>query len=145
VPRFEESRTAHAPREVCWSVLTDVERTPEWLTIASSVEPVGTLDTGQLLEARGGALGVQVGLQLTVAHLDRPNRYGWRLDDPVPVAITFDLDDHQVRATRLTATVEADLGRRVSMRVRVAVRVLRGELSRSLDQLVDLSESAPLP
>jgi carbon monoxide dehydrogenase subunit G len=145
VPRFEESRTAHAPREVCWSVLTDVERTPEWLTIASSVEPVGPLDTGQLLEARGGALGVQVDLRLTVAHLDRPTRYGWRLDDPVPVAITFDLDDHQVRATRLTATVEADLGRRVSMRVRLAVRVLRGELSRSLDQLVDLSESAPLP
>jgi carbon monoxide dehydrogenase subunit G len=145
VPRFEESRTAHAPREVCWEVLTDVERTPAWLTIAHSVTPAGELGAGQILEARGGALGVKVDLRLTVAHLDAPSRYGWRLDDPVPVAITFDLDDHEVQATRLTASVDADLGRRLSMRVRVAVRVLRGELSRSLDQLVDLSESAPLP
>lgn len=145
MPRFEEARTVHAPREVCWDVLTDVERTPEWLTIASQVTAAGPLQTGQTLQARGGALGVDVDLRLTVAHLDRPDRYAWQLEDPVPVVIAFALDDHDRHATRVTASVDADLGRRLSMRVRVAVRVLRGELSRSLDQLVDLSESAPLP
>jgi uncharacterized protein YndB with AHSA1/START domain len=146
VPRFDETRTIHAPREVCWDVLTDVERTPEWLTIASQVETEGELARGRTLAARGGALGVQVDLRLEVAELERPTRYGWRLTDPVPVDITFGLEDaDHPAATRLRATVEADLGRRPRMRVRVAVRVLRGELSTSLDKLVDLSESAPLP
>lgn len=144
MPRFEESRTAHAPREVCWGVLTDVERTPEWLTIATRVEPAGALTTGQTLHAAGGALGVSVDLRLTVAHLDPQTRYGWRLTEPVPVDITFDLADLGGTATRVRASVEADLGRRVPVRVRVAVRVLRGELARSLDRLVALSESAPL-
>lgn len=144
MPRFEEIRTAHAPRGVCWDVLTDVPRTPEWLTIASRVEPTGALAPGRTLHAAGGALGVSVDLQLTVAHLDPPARYGWRLTEPVPVDITFDLDDLDGTATRVRATVEADLGRRVPVRVRVAVRVLRGELARSLDQLVTLSENAPL-
>lgn len=147
MPRFEESRTAHAPREVCWDLLTDVGRTPEWLTIADRVEPAGQLRRGQTLHAAGGALGVSVDLRLTVAHLEPPARYGWQLTDPVPIDITFDLDDHHdhERATLLRATVEADLGRRLSVRVRVAVRVLRGELARSLDQLVDLTEAQPLP
>lgn len=144
MPRFEELRTAHAPRELCWELLTDVERTPEWLTIASQVEAAGTLHRGQLLHASGSALGVSVDLQLTVAHLEPPTRYGWQLTDPVPVDITFDLADHDEGATRVRAAVEADLGRRLSVRVRVAVRVLRGELARSLDQLVELSEAAPL-
>lgn len=145
VPRFEESRRANAPRAVCWQVLTDVARTPEWLTIASDVEAAGELRAGQTLHARGGALGVRVDLRLTVAHLEPPTRYGWRLTDPVPVDITFDLEDLDEQATSLRVTVEADLGRRPSVRVRVAVRVLRGELARSLDQLVALSEAAPLP
>lgn len=145
MPRFEDTRTIHAPREVCWDVLTDVERTPEWLTIASRVEAEGELAEGTTLAARGGALGVQVDLRLEVTTLDRPARYAWRLTDPVPVDITFDLEDADHQATRLRATVAAELGRRPGVRVRVAVRVLRGELSRSLDELVDLSESAPLP
>ncbi|WP_052665058.1 SRPBCC family protein [Nitriliruptor alkaliphilus] len=144
MPRFEEVRTAHAPRELCWELLTDVERTPEWLTIASRVEAAGELQRGQLVHASGSALGVSVDLRLTIAHLDPPTRYGWQLTDPVPVDITFDLADHEERATRLRATVEADLGHRPAVRVRVAVRVLRGELARSLDQLVELSEAAPL-
>lgn len=145
MPRFEESRRAHAPRAVCWQVLTDVARTPEWLTIASDVDTAGELRAGQILHARGGALGVSVDLRLTVAHLEPPTRYGWRLSDPVPVDITFDLEDLGEQVTAVRATVEADLGRRPSVRVRVAVRVLRGELARSLDQLVALSEAEPLP
>jgi carbon monoxide dehydrogenase subunit G len=145
VPRFEEIRTAHVPRDACWDLLTDVERTPEWLTIASRVRAAGPLEPGQTLEAHGGALGVKVELALAVVHLDPPARYGWRVTDPVSVDITFDLEEHdQVReATRLRATVDADLGRRLSVRVRLAVRVLRGEMARSLDQLVALSENAP--
>jgi uncharacterized protein YndB with AHSA1/START domain len=145
VPRFEESRTAHAPRELCWQVLTDVARTPEWLTIATDVDAAGELHKGQTLHATGGALGARVDLPLTVAHLERPSRYGWRLTDPVPVDITFDLDELGDQLTSVRATVEADLARRPSMRARVAVRVLRGELARSLDQLVDRCEAAPLP
>lgn len=145
MPRFEESRRAHAPRAVCWQVLTDVTRTPEWLTIASDVDTAGELRPGQILHARGGALGVSVDLRLTVAHLEPPTRYGWRLSDPVPVDITFDLEDLDEQVTAVRATVEADLGRRPSVRVRVAVRVLRGELARSLDQLIALSEAEPLP
>jgi hypothetical protein len=129
--------------ETCWELLTDVPRTPDWLTIASEVAPAGELRTGQTLHATGSALGVHVDLELRVAHLDPPTRYGWQLTDPVPVDITFDLEE-QDATTRLRATVEADLGRRLSVRVRVAVRVLRGELARSLDRLVDLSEAAPL-
>lgn len=144
MPRFEESRTAHAPRTICWELLTDVGRTPEWLTIASRVEPAGELAVGQTLHAAGGALGVSVDLELTVTHLDPPERYGWRVTEPVPVDITFHLEEHAGTATRVRATVAADLGRRVPVRVRVAVRVLRGELARSLDRLVALSEAAPL-
>lgn len=145
MPRFEESRRAHTPREVCWQVLTDIARTPEWLTIASDVDAAGELRAGQTLHARGGALGVGVDLRLTVSHLEPPNRYGWRVTDPVPVDITFDLDAPDDQVTSVRATVEADLGRRPPVRVRVAVRVLRGELARSLDQLVALSEAEPLP
>lgn len=144
MPRFDESRTVNAPREVCWQLLTDVPRTPDWLTIASDVAADGELRRGQTLRARGGALGVQVDLRLEVAHLDPPDRYGWRLTDPVPIDIGFDLTAAGQDVTRLRATVAADLGRRVPVRVRVAVRVLRGELSRSLDRFVELSEAAPL-
>lgn len=145
MPRFEETRTAHTPREVCWHLLTDIDRTHQWLTIASHVDADGDLRPGQGLRATGGALGVDVDLRLTVTQLDPPAHYGWRLTEPVPVDITFELDEHEEQLTRIRATVEADLGRRPSVKVRVAVRVLRGELARSLDQLVDLCEAAPLP
>lgn len=145
MPRFEGSRTAHAPRTVVWDVLTDVPRTPEWLTIADRVDASGSLRPGSRLHATGGALGVRVDLQLTVTDLEPPSRYGWTLTEPVPVDIRFDLGDGPDGSTHVRTTVEADLGRRLSVRLRVAVRVLRGEVERSLDQLVALSESAPLP
>jgi hypothetical protein len=80
VPRSEESRTAHAPREVCWGILTDVERTPEWSTIASSVRTGGALDEGQTLGARGGALGVQVDLRLLPTLVRSGNGHGFVTD-----------------------------------------------------------------
>ncbi|MEX1164008.1 MAG: SRPBCC family protein [Nitriliruptor sp.] len=143
MPRFEETRTIGASGELCWQLLTDPDHIPTWLTIATSVRAAGELGEGTPLHARGGALGVNLDLQLEVAAWEPTCRYAWRLHEPVAVDVIYALDPVEVGLTRLRARVEADLGRRVPVRARLAVRVLRGELSRSLDRLAELAEATP--
>lgn len=144
MPRFEETRHADAPPATCWQLVTDPRRVPEWLTIADSVHALEVAGVGQRLLARGGALGVQVELDIEVTRWDPPHRYAWHLRDPVPIDVTYAFEPHAPGGCRFTTVVEADLGRRVSMRSRLAVRVLRAEVARSLDRLTGLAAtSAP--
>lgn len=143
MPRFEERRTVAASDQVCWHLLTDPEQIPSWLTVASSVRSDDDPGTGQRLRVRGGALGVSVDLDVEVVAWDPPGRYGWRLTDPIDVTLTHDLERTAPHRCTLTTTVDADVGRRPSMRTRVAIRVLRGELATSLDRFVALAEDEP--
>jgi uncharacterized protein YndB with AHSA1/START domain len=142
VPRFEESRIAAASDDVVWSLLTEPEQVPRWLTVATHVRAHGELERGQRLQARGKAMGVSADLHLEIVTWEPPRRYAWRIADPVTVEVAFDLDTADPSRCAIRTTVVADLGGRRSVRARLAVRVLRGEVSRSLDELVTLAESA---
>ncbi len=141
MPRFEESRTIGADADVCWRLLTDPDQVPTWLTVATSVRVVGELGEGARLHATGGALGVTVDLELEISTFEPLQRYAWRLRDPLAVDVTYALEPVEEGLTRLRAEVTADLGKRVPVRARLAIRVLRGELSRSLDRLAELAEA----
>lgn len=141
MPRFEESRTVAAPDGILWSLLTDPDHVPRWLTIATEVHAVGASGTGQRLRARGRAAGVSAELDLEVVTWEPQRRYAWRMAEPVTVEVAFQLDPISADRCTLATVVDADLGRRRSVRARMAVRVLRGEVSRSLDELVSLAEA----
>jgi uncharacterized protein YndB with AHSA1/START domain len=141
VPRFEESRIAAAPDDVVWSLLTDPDHVPRWLTVATEVRPTGASGPGQRLRARGRAMGVSAELDLEVVTWEPHRRYAWRIADPLTVEVAFELDPTAPARCSLLTVVDADLGRRRSVRARMAVRVLRGEVSRSLDELVTLAEA----
>jgi uncharacterized protein YndB with AHSA1/START domain len=141
VPRFEESRIAAASDDVVWSLLTDPDQVPRWLTVATHVRAHGELERGQWLQARGQAMGVSADLHLEVVTWEPQQRYAWRIADPVVVDVAFALDAAAPSRCAILTTVDADLGGRRSVLASVAVRFLRGEVSRSLDELVTLAES----
>jgi carbon monoxide dehydrogenase subunit G len=142
VPRFEETREVGAPAAICWQLLTDPVHIPTWLTVASHVHSDDDPGVGRQLRARGGALGVEVELDLEVTAWDLGSRYAWRADRPIAVVVDHELAEDGT-VCRVRTAVEADLGARRSVRARLAVRVLRGEVSRSLDRFVELAESTP--
>lgn len=142
MPRFDETRTLAATDDVVWHLLTEPDHVPRWLTVATEVRADGPMRDGQQLVARGRALGVSVELDLVVARFEPTRRYAWRVDTPVAVEVAFALDTPSSGRCVLTTEVVADLGDRPSVRARLAVRVLRGELTRSLDGLVTLAEAA---
>ncbi|MEX1178466.1 MAG: SRPBCC family protein [Nitriliruptor sp.] len=141
MPRFEEHRTVTASPGTCWQLLTDPDRIPTWLTVASSVRAEGEVGAGQRLVARGGALGVSVKVELEVVAWEPEERFAWRLRDPVRVEATHRLEVVEDGLTRVHVGVEADLGRRVPVRARFAIRVVRGEVARSLDRFAELAEA----
>jgi uncharacterized protein YndB with AHSA1/START domain len=142
VPRFDETRAVAAADDVVWQLLTEPDHVPRWLTVATEVRADGPLRDGQQLVARGRALGVGVELDLVVVRFEPTRRYAWRVEEPVTVEVAFALDAPSTGRCVLTTEVAADIGDRPSVRARLAVRVLRGELSRSLDGLVTLAETA---
>jgi uncharacterized protein YndB with AHSA1/START domain len=141
VPRFEESRLAAAPDEVVWALLTDPGHVPRWLTVAVEVLPTGAPGAGQRLAARGRAMGVSAEVALEVVTWEPHRRYAWRVADPVLVEVAFEIEPTAPGRCSLLTVVDADLGRRRSVRARMAIRVLRGEVSRSLDDLVTIAET----
>jgi uncharacterized protein YndB with AHSA1/START domain len=143
VPRFEESRVAAAPDDVVWSLLTDPDHVPRWLTVATEIRPAGTLGPGQWLRARGAALGMSAEVDLEIVTWEPQRRYAWRIADPVTVEVAFELDPAAPARCSLRTVVDADLARGRSVRALLAVRFLHGEVSRSLDDLVTIAESTP--
>jgi uncharacterized protein YndB with AHSA1/START domain len=139
VEQFEERRTVQAGVRTCWEVVTDPSRVPEWLTIATEVDADGDRGAGQVLEGRGGALGVTMALRQTVDLWEPPHRYGWAGDDPIEVRFRCALAPVHPTTTDLHATVEAAVSSSVG--ARVAVRYLRRQFTRSVDHLAELIEA----
>lgn len=143
VERFTASCTVGARPEVLWDVLTDPARVHRWLTVAHGVRTEDPWGDGQRLLVQGGHLGVRRDVEVAVDVWDPPNRYGWALDDPLPVRFRFalaalDLADVD-RGTRLDAHVDADLSGLPRLGTRVAVRSLRREFTWSIDTLARLA------
>jgi uncharacterized protein YndB with AHSA1/START domain len=143
VDRFEESRIAAASDHVVWSLLTEPDHVPRWLTVATEIHPAGTLGRGQRLWARGGAMGVSAEVELEIVTWEPQRRYAWRIADPVTVEVAFELGPATPARCNLLTVVDADLARGRSLAAMLAIRFLRGEVSRSLDELVAIAESTP--
>lgn len=136
---FEERRTVQAGVHTCWEVVTDPSRVADWLTIATAVAADGDRGSGQVLQARGGALGVTMELHQTVDLWEPPHRYGWSGDDPIEVRFRCALAEVHPTTTDLHATVEAAVSSSVG--ARIAVRYLRRQFAHSVDHLTELIEA----
>jgi uncharacterized protein YndB with AHSA1/START domain len=141
VERFEERREAAAPIEVCWNVLTDPSRGADWLTFADEVQADGAPQLGQQLTARGSLLGIPLHARSEVHRFEPLVTYGWTGDEPFPTSVVIELEAVDGTTTRFTTRLEADPGRFFPVGKRLALRTIRGQLSRSADQLIELVEA----
>ena len=138
---FELSRRIAAPTSICWELVTDPERAPEWLTLVTSAQAEGEPGPGRVIHARGGMLGVTTSTR-QVVHLWEPQRrYGWRGEEPFPLVVECTLDeadddtDFHVRAA-------ADPGRFFPVGKSVVRRAARSQFSRSADRFQRLVEAS---
>jgi uncharacterized protein YndB with AHSA1/START domain len=140
VERFEERRTARAPIACCWEVLTDPDRAPEWVPFVSAASAEGPPGVGRQLTVTGSLLGVSMDTAQTVDTWQEPHRYGWCADEPFPTRLRVRLDELDPTTTDITAAIEAEPGRFVSIGSRLANRTIRKQFGRSADRLVALAE-----
>jgi uncharacterized protein YndB with AHSA1/START domain len=140
VDRFEEQRTARAPIETCWDVLTDPAEAPAWVPFVSSASAEGEPGPGRQLFVRASLLGVSAEAEQVVDVWEPPNAYGWTGERPFPTRLRVQLDATARATTESRASVETDPFRFVPLGRSLVERTVRRQFARSADALVDLVE-----
>jgi hypothetical protein len=120
--------------------LTDPERAPEWVPFVSAANAEGPPGVGRQLTVTGSLLGISMDTSQTVDTWQEPHRYGWCADEPFPTRLRVRLDEVDATTTDITAAIEAEPGRFVSVGSRLANRTIRKQFGRSADRLVTLAE-----
>ena len=90
--------TIQAPPDKVWSVLTDINRWPEWQAGVSSAEPEAALAAGATFRWKANGLGITS----TIQELDPGRRIGWTGDSLGMQAIHFFALAPQDGGTRVT-------------------------------------------
>jgi hypothetical protein len=140
VERFEEQRTAGAPIDTCWQVLTDPAEAPAWASFVSSAWAEGEPGEGRHLHVRASLLGVRAHAEQVVDLWEPPHAYGWSGSRPFPTRLRVELDAAGAATTRIRATVETDPFGFVPFARNIVHRAVRRQFARSADGLVELAE-----
>jgi carbon monoxide dehydrogenase subunit G len=136
---YDLSRSLRAPVSDCWALITDPQRTPEWLTIVSDARAEGPPGEGQVISARGGLLGITTRTRQTVHLWEPERRYGWRGDDPFPLVVECTLEPAG-DGTEFRVQAAATPGRFFPVGKSVVRRAVRSQLHRSADRFQRLVE-----
>lgn len=134
--RFEEQRTAQAPVETCWQVLTDPDRTASWVPFVSSASAHDEPGEGRRLTVRASLLGVSAQAEPVVDVWQPPADYGWVVDHPFPIRLRVGLEELDTTTTRIRARVETDPFGFVPLARGVVRRTVQRQFARSADALV---------
>jgi carbon monoxide dehydrogenase subunit G len=140
VERFEEQRTASAPIETCWQVLTDPAEASAWVPFVSSATAEGEPGEGRQLYVRASLLGVSAEAEQVVDVWEPPFVYGWSGSHPFPAQLRVELEATGRDTTRIRAAVEADPFGFVPFARGLVHRTVRRQFAKSADNLVDLAE-----
>jgi len=138
---LEERRTADAPRDRCWELLTDPDRAHEWLTLVRTVRAEGGRGEGRILHGTGELLGVRMSTTQTVHLWREPEAYGWQGDDPFPMRVEIALDEESATRTVVTVRAQADPGRALGLGGPILRRAVRSTFARSADRFRRLVET----
>ncbi len=138
--RYEEERTADAPLDLCWQVLTDPDEAPAWVPFVSSASAEGEPGEGRHLYVRASLLGISAEAEQVVDVWEPPNIYGWTGSRPFPTQLRVELDASGPATTRILAAVETDPFGFVPLARGLVHRTVRRQFARSADALVDLLE-----
>lgn len=140
VERYEEQRTASAPIETCWQVLTDPTEAATWVPFVSSASADGEPGEGRHLYVRGSLLGVSAEAEQVVDVWEPPNVYGWSGSHPFPAQLRVELEAMGTSTTRIHAAVETDPFGFLPFARGLVHRTVRRQFAKSADALVDLAE-----
>lgn len=138
--RYEEQRTASAPIDTCWQVLTDPDEAATWVPFVSSASADGQPGSGRHLYVRASLLGVSAEAEQVVDLWEPPHAYGWTGSRPFPTRLRVDLEATGEATTHIHAAVETDPFGFVPFARGLVHRTVRRQFARSADALVELAE-----